>query len=248
MILLKNAFYLAWTDTRARYKKSILGPLWLTLGNLVGVLGLSIVWATLLKEEMRSFVPSLTIGMIIWQLVAGAIGDGPTIFIRQAGMIRNVAIPAWFFVIRALARQIINLLHNLVIVLGVVWYFDFPVQSITWLALPGLLLVIFNLFWIMYFLGMLGARFRDVEYLINALLPLLFFISPVIFRPDRLPVNMEIIWLNPFSYFIEVVRSPFLGHIPDTKNYVVMLGILLAGTIMTLIFQRLCGKRIAFWV
>ena len=248
MTTLKNAFYLALTDTRARYKKSILGPLWLTLGNLVGVLGLSVVWAALLKEDMHSFVPSLTIGLIIWQLVAGAISDGPTTFIRQAGIIRNVSIPLWFFVVRALSRQIINLAHNLVIVFGVIWYFDFPLQAVTWLALPGLLLVILNLFWMMYFLGMLGARFRDIEYLINSFLTLLYFISPVIFRQDLLPLSMEIIWANPFSYFIEIIRAPFLGNTPDATSYIVTISMLLAGSSMTLLFQHLHGKRVVFWV
>lgn len=248
MILFKNALYLAWADTRARYKKSVLGPFWLTFGNLIGVLGLSVVWATLLKEDMRTFVPSLTIGMIVWQLVAGTIGEGPTTFVRQASMIRNVAIPHWFFVIRSLSRQVINLLHNLIIVVGVVWYFDFQLQVETWLALPGIALVLANLYWITYVLGMLGARFRDIEYLVNALLPLLFFISPVIFRPDRLPVNMQIIWLNPLSYFIEIVRAPFLGSVPQASSYLVMFATLIAGAALAATLKKFKGRQLAFWV
>jgi homopolymeric O-antigen transport system permease protein len=248
MKLLKNAVYLAWADTRARYKKSILGPLWLTLGNIVSVVGLSLVWASLLGQDMHDFVPSLTIGLIIWQLVAGAIGEGPSTFIRQASMIRNVATPSWFFVTRALSRQLINLLHNLIIILGVVWYFDLPMQSATWLTLPGILLVILNLFWMMYLLGLIGARFRDVEYLVNSFLPLLFFISPVIFRPERLSIGMKIIWLNPLSYFIEVVRAPFFGNVPDLKAYTVMVGLLTAGYVLTSLLERFYGRRLAFWV
>lgn len=248
LTLLKNALYLAWSDTRARYKKSILGPLWLTLGNLVGVLGLSVVWGMLLKEDMHNFVPSLTIGLIVWQLVSGAILEGPAVFVRQAGMIRNVAIPAWFFVARALSRQIINFLHNLIIVAGVVWYFKLPMTAVTLLAVPGLLFVILNLYWLIFSLGMAGARYRDIEYLISSFMPLLFFISPVIFRPDRLPIDMNIIWLNPLSYFIEVVRAPFLGTVPTSTTYLIMVAILLAGSVLTLLFYRFKGRQIAFWV
>ena len=248
MTLFKNALYLAWADTKARYKKSVLGPFWLTFGNLIGVLGLSVVWANLLKEDMRTFVPSLTIGMIVWQLVAGTIGEGSTTFIRQASIIRNVSIPYSFFVIRALSRQIINLLHNLIIVVGVIWYFDFPLQIEIWLALPGILLVLANLFWMTDLLGMLGARYRDIEHLVNAFLPLLFFISPVIFRPDRLPVDMQIIWFNPLSYFIEVVRAPFLGTVPEIGHYLIMLGILLVGSALTAYLLKHKGRQLAFWV
>ena len=93
MSLLHNAVYLAWADTKARYKKSVLGPFWPTLTNLLGVLGLSLVWASLLKENMSGFVPSLAVGLIVWQLISGVIVDGPGTFARQSAMIRNVAIP-----------------------------------------------------------------------------------------------------------------------------------------------------------
>ena len=76
MALLKNAIYLAWNDVKARYRKSVLGPLWQTLGNLIAVVGFSFVWASLLEQDLRTFVPSLAVGLIIWQLVAGAIGEG----------------------------------------------------------------------------------------------------------------------------------------------------------------------------
>ncbi len=246
--LLFNASYLAWSDTKARYKKSILGPFWLTLTNLIGILGLSVVWGTLLKEEMSTFVPSLTIGMIVWQLVAGTIGDAPTTFVRQAGVIRNVAMPIWFFVVRGLTKQVINFLHNIIIIVGVVIYFHFPLTNTMLLSIVGLLLVILNLFWITFLLGFVGARFRDIEWAITALLPLLFFVSPVIFKPDHLPEGLDIIWFNPLSYFIEVVRAPFLGKIPDMHTYIVMLSFLVLGGVLSLWLAIKKGKRVAYWV
>ncbi|HET9113453.1 MAG TPA: ABC transporter permease [Burkholderiales bacterium] len=248
MSLVFNAMYLAWSDTRARYSKSVLGPFWLTFGNLISILGLSIVWSALLKQDMHTFVPTITIGMIVWQLVSGAITDGATTFIRQAPIIRNVSMPTWFFVVRSLTRQVINLLHNLVIVVGVIWYFHLPLTAVSLLAIPGLLLVILNLSWITYILGLFGARFRDLEYTIASLMPLFFFITPVIFRADKLPISMKIISLNPLSYFIEVVRDPVFGEIPTLKAYAVMLGLLAFGAIASVLFNRRYRHRLAFWL
>lgn len=248
MSLLQNAVYLAWADTKARYKKSVLGPFWPTLTNLLGVLGLSLVWANLLNEDLSSFVPSLATGLIIWQLIAGVITDGPGTFVRQAAMIRNVAIPPWFFVSRNLARHLINLLHNLIIIVGVMLYFSTPVNTWSWLVIPGLLLVVFNLFWMLYLLGMLGARFRDIEHLITGVVPMLFFISPVIYRADRLPVGLNLVWLNPLSYFIEAIRTPLLGHPPHANTYPVLCVMLVVGCGLTWFYQRAHGKHLAFWV
>ncbi|WP_168364947.1 ABC transporter permease [Dickeya zeae] len=247
-MLLNNALYLAWADTKARYKKSVLGPLWLTLGSMVGVLGLALVWGTLLEENMNSFVPSLSIGLVIWFLISGVIADGSTTFVRQSAVIRNVAIPYWFFVVRALARHVINLVHNLVIILISILYFNVNIKVTAFLAIPGLLLVLANLFWITFLLGIVGARFRDLEYFISSFLPLLFFISPVVFRADRLPEKMNIIWLNPLSYFIEVIRQPLLGDIPDIKSYIVVFSVMIAGFISTYVLYRMCAHRLSFWV
>lgn len=248
MSLFKSAAYLAWSDTRARYKKSVLGPWWLTFGNVIGIVGLSLVWARLLNETMSSFIPSLTIGMVTWQLVAGAIGEAPTTFVRHASIIRNVVIPSWFFVARALFRQLINLLHNLVIIIGVLVVFHVHVGPVALLSVVGLALVIANLYWIIFLMAMLGARFRDIEYLTNSLLPLLFFVSPVVFRPNRISVSLRIIWLNPLSHFIEVVRAPLLGAPAPWFSYVVMIAMLVIGSSLTILLQRSRGRRLAFWI
>jgi ABC-type polysaccharide/polyol phosphate export permease len=248
MSLIQNAIYLAWADTKARYKKSVIGPFWPTLTNVFGVLGLGLVWGHLLNQDMQTFIPQLTVGLIVWQLIAGVLTDGPLTFVRHAGMVRNVAMPNWFFSVRALAKHLINLMHNLVILVGVMLYYQVPLNQNTWLVIPGLLLVTLNLFWLLHGLGLAGARFRDIELLINSLVPLLFFISPVIYRADRLPPELNVVWLNPLSYMIEAVRTPLLGSAPSSLTWIVLLGMLVIGCSLTWLYQRTQGKNLAFWM
>ena len=248
MSLIQSALYLAWSDAKARYKKSVLGPFWPTLTNLLGIVGLSLVWAELMNQDMQTFVPQLTISLIMWQLISGVLVEGPIVFVRQAPMIRNVAIPSWFFVFRALARHLINLLHNAVIVVGVLTYSDIPMTHETWWFIPSLLLVVLNLYWSMHLLGLLGARFRDIEHLVNGVVPILFFISPVIYRADRLPEGFNLVWLNPLSYMIEAIRAPLLGQPIPSLTYPVLLGMLVVGACLTWAHQRTSGKNLAFWV
>jgi ABC-type polysaccharide/polyol phosphate export permease len=186
--------------------------------------------------------------MVIWQLISGTLNEAPTTFSRQAMIIRNVVMPVSFFVIRAFSRQIINLCHNLLIVIGVIIYFNLPLTTTTLFVVPGLILVIGNLFWITFVLGFLGARFRDIEYTIQAVLPLLFFISPVIFRADKLPLTMNIVRYNPFAYFIEIIRQPLLGTATDLLTYQLMLGLMLIGTTITIGLSKKYTQRLAFWV
>ncbi len=248
MILIQNAAYLAWSDTKARYKKSVIGPFWPTLTNVFGVLGLGLVWGHLLNQDMDTFIPQLTVGLITWQLIAGVLSDGPGTFSRQAGMIRNVDIPYWFFAVRALAKHLINLMHNAVIVVAVMLYYQVPLTENTWLVLPGLLLVVLNLYWLLHGLGLAGARFKDIELLVISVVPMLFFISPVIYRADRLPPGLNVVWLNPFSYMIEAIRTPLLGATPPAQTWLILLAMLVVGGSLTWLYQRTKGKSLAFWV
>lgn len=243
-----NAAYLAWADTKARYKKSVLGPFWIVLTNSIGVVGLSIIWSALFNQSLQDFAPTLCIGLIVWQLVSSVLNDAPGAFTRESRIIRNVNMPAWFFAVRLLARHVITFAHNLIIVAGVIWWFDLPLGWGLLQALLAVLLVVANLFCIIYLLGLLGARFRDVELAVHSVLPLLFFISPVMFKADKLPQAQLLIWSNPFSYFIEAIRAPLLGHEAHAHTLLVLLLMLAVGTVLCAVLMRGVGRRIAFWV
>jgi lipopolysaccharide transport system permease protein len=102
--------------------------------------------------------------------------------------------------------------------------------------------------WINLLFGMLGARFKDIEYAVAALIPLLFFVSPVLYRPDYLPFSAALIWLNPFSHFIEIIRAPLLGTPPPVFTLLVAGGLALFGWAVTLALFNSRRNRIAFWV
>lgn len=248
MSLVKNAIYLAWSDTKARYKSSVIGPFWPMLSNVMGVLCLGLVWGHLLKQSMDSFIPQLTAGLIVWQLISGVLTEGPSTFTRYGAIIRNVAMPSWFFSARTLFKHLINLLHNTAIIVGVMVYYQVPLTTNTWLLVPGLLFVSLNLYWLLHGLGLLGARFRDIELLINSIVPLLFFISPVIYRVDSLPAAINVVWLNPLSYMIEAIRTPLLGGAPPMLTWIVLAVMLMVGGSLTWVYQITRGKNLVFWV
>lgn len=240
--------FMARGDLRARYKRSVLGPLWLTLGTAIGTLGLGIVWAELFKMDRQHFVPALTSGLIMWQLLSGCIVEATTAYWRQAAIIRNINVPLSIHPIQLVVKHLINFAHNFPVFIVVAIIFDVPVTGHTLLFIPCLLLITANLLWITLLFSMLGARFRDLEYLVAAIMPMLMFLSPVFYRPNYLPINEWIIWFNPFSHFIELVRYPLLGSAPPA--FVVLTNLLFyaLGWLLTLYAFNAKRDRIAYWV
>lgn len=182
--MLPIIFYFTWSDTKARYIRSILGPLWLVIGTLIGVVGLGVLWTSLFGLAASDYFPSLAIGLVVWQLVAGCLGEAPGLLVRKGALIRNMPLPVTFFGIESVCRQTINFMHNWVIVVVVLLVFppDTSVFLILMAAL-GVILTLANLLWLCTALAVVGTRFRDLEPLVTAVIPLLFFLSPVIFRP-----------------------------------------------------------------
>lgn len=240
--------YFAWGDTRARYRRSVLGPFWLVIGTAAGVAGLSFIWSILLKVDRESFVPMLAVGIVVWQFIAGCVAESPSAFTRNATVMRNLKTPYLIFPLELLLRQLINFAHNLVVVVVVLVIFPPPLGAVQLLVVPGMLLVVGNLFWIAILFGMLGARFRDVEQTIGVLIPLMFFVSPVLYRPEQLGAMEQYIWVNPFSYMISLIRDPIQGLTPEPHVYLVSIGMLLLGWAATLWLYAKRYSRIPFWV
>ncbi len=242
------AFFLAWSDLQARYRRSALGPLWLTLGTALGTAGLGFVWSELFRLDRAVFIPALTAGLIMWQLLSGCMTEATTAFWRQASLIRNVRTPLALYPLQMVIKHGINFVHVLPVFVAVALIFDVPVNRNTALVLPCLGLTFANLLWISTLFSMLGARFRDFEYLLAAAMPILMFLSPVFYRPSYLEAAATLIWFNPFSHFIELVRHPLLGTVPPGYVVLTNLVMLVVGTLLTAALFSAKRNRIAYWV
>ena len=248
LLMSRVVLFLAISDVKARYKRSVLGPLWITLGTSVGTIGLGLLWSELFRIEPRTLIPSLTIGLILWQFLSGIIVEAPSMYVSQANIIRNIPLPLFTFPLLLITKHLINLAHNIPILIGVFIYFKIPVNASTFLAFPALLLVTLSMFSVSVLLGILGTRFRDLTHIIGMTMPMMMFLSPVFYRPRYLPVNEFLIWVNPFSHWIEVIRYPLLGETPDgflLQSNFAILGIMVV--LASWLFDRKY-RQIAYWL
>lgn len=242
------AIYFAWSETLARYRRSTLGPLWLVLGTAVGVAGMGFIWSILLSQDMQSFIPSITVGLVVWQFIAGVVTDSPGMFVRNSTMLINIRMPVYLITFQAFGRHLINLGHNLVVVLLVFIVFPHYNSWMSLLALPGLVIVSINLIAIMQLIGILGARYRDLEPLVLAFFPILFFLSPVIYRPGQLGSAEVIMGFNPITHYMRVIRDPLLGVVPSLGSYVAVLVLTGVTVVASVWLTGSRAYRLPYWM
>jgi ABC-type polysaccharide/polyol phosphate export permease len=145
-------------------------------------------------------------------------------------------------------RQLINVGHNFVVVAVVFLIFPKHLSLLALLAIPGFVLVVLNLLWVTQILGLIGARYRDLEPLVVAFLPILFFVSPVIYSTKQLGNLQPFLLFNPLAPWVEVIRDPITGVVPDVSVYVYSFVITIAGWALTLWMTSKKRHRLPYWI
>ena len=243
---------LGWQDIRRRYRRSVLGPFWLTIsmGMLVAMLGA--LYGALLKVEFADYVPFLALGVIVWTLISGLITEGCTAFISAESIIKQTNLPLSVHVYRMVWRNLLIFFHNFVIFVVVAALFAIWPGWTGLLALPGILLLCLNGIWVGLLLGVVSARYRDVPPIVASLVRILFFVTPIIWMPELMPGRALMLALvldfNPFFHFVELVRAPLLGQAPDLVSWLAVAGVTLGGWFLTFELLRRYRRRIAYWV
>lgn len=239
---------LGWQDVMLRYRRSMIGPFWLTISMGIMVFSLGLIYGELFGMAVERYLPFLTIGFLVWGLISASFNEGCQTFIESDGIIRQIDLPLTLFPLRVIWRNLIIFLHNAAIYAVVVVVFDLSLGwSLLW-AIPGLFLLLVNALWAATLLGVLSARFRDLPQIVANILQVAFFITPIIWMPQPSFKRPMLIDANPFYHFIELLRAPLLGHPPTLTNWVVTLTITLLGCAGSLLFYRRFYGRIAYWV
>ncbi len=212
------------------------------------IVALGVVYSKLFKMDAAEYMPNLAAGYLFWTMIATALGESPVIFIENAAYLKDMKINLLVLVIRTLTRNMIIFLHNAVFIAGVCLYYGIWPQWQTALVIPGLFLVFVNLFWITLVFGILGARYRDLAPIIQSMVQVLFFISPITWLPKLVGVDSWVIKLNPIAYFLDLTRSPILNQTPELSSWLITLGISILGLAIAFILYAYKRERIVFWI
>jgi lipopolysaccharide transport system permease protein len=242
------AMALAKLDIRNRYRGSVIGPFWLTLSTAAMVMGIGILYSALFKLALRDYLPFLAVSLLVWNTLSQIVSDAGNSLAGSEGIIRQVPLPYTVHVLRFVIRNAIVAAHSLPLIAVVFAACGvFPGWEAL-LAIPGLLLLFVNAFAGGMFLGMICARFRDIQQMVTSAMQLAFFLTPVLWKPELLGDRQVWLPLNPFYVLMETVRGPLV----DGGASLLVWGFALFYTACAVgfafaFFVRFRG-RIAFWV
>ncbi len=245
--------HLGWQDIKQRYRRSVLGPLWITVATAITSFAMGLLYGQLFGIDIKTFLPYVTLGFIFWNFIQNSILDGSEVFITNEGLIKQLPAPVSVHVYRIVWRQTIIFAHNIVI-FAVVWaIFRPPIGWTALLVFPAMILLMLNAVWVTIVFGILATRFRDIEQLMTTAVQLVFFMTPIIWRVDmdslsNMSDRMRLVELNPMYHYLEITRGPLLGEHVEFYHWGIVLGCTAIGWLLALFVMRNFRARVAYWV
>ncbi len=239
---------LARMDIRQKYRRSVLGPFWITITMVIWVGAMGPLYSHLLGTSSDEFIPYLAMGIISWGLVSNLIIEGAGTFVGVENLVRSVKLPYTVHVLRMIYRNLLIFAHNLLAFVPFMIYLHIWPQWQWLLALPGVALVLIAAVPSAFLLGTLSARFRDMQQIIASIVQLAFFVTPIFWRPEMLKDRVYLAEYNPFHILLEVIRRPVVSGLPPASTYTKAVVLILILYLAAAPFFAHFRRRLAFWV
>jgi ABC-type polysaccharide/polyol phosphate export permease len=239
---------LGWDDIRQRYRRSVLGPFWITLSMAVFILLLGVIYSRLFHTDIATYIPYLAAGLPLWGFISQTTNESCMAFHEGGRLMKQIKLPYSVYIFRVVWRNMIIFLHTVVIYIPVAIVFRVAPNWTTFLALPGLFLVCVNITWLSTILAILSTRYRDMLPIVGTAVQIMMFITPIMWPVRSLNGDTYIAQINPVYHMIDVVRAPMLGSAPELLSWLVVAGMAVVGSALAIALLVSKSRRIVFWV
>lgn len=209
-------------DFRVRYRNMSLGIFWSILNPLIMLGVLVIVFSYIHPQRQTHYFPVfLLLGLVPFNFMSLVIPTATACILDHAHIIKKVAFPRVIIPLAVVLSQLIHLVMQLGILFLFVALFRVPLHA-TWAWLPLIYLVeLVFLLGAAYLLSALNVFYRDVLYLVQSGITVMFWFTPIFYALPMVRTNLPsplyyLYILNPLAGCIDAGRRAILeGRSPD---------------------------------
>lgn len=204
-------------EVKARYKQSILGFFWVILNPLAQMLVMSFAFSTILRIPTNSsenipYSLFLFVALLPWNLFANSLSFSAGSLVSSGPLITKIYFPRTILVLATIIAKIIDFLFASIILIIFMIAYQIPITlNILWVLPLFFIQQIFTL-GLSLFLAASNLLYRDIQYLLNMILLLWMYATPVFYPVDLVPDKYRLIFqLNPMAVIINAYRQVILG-------------------------------------
>ena len=238
---------LAWYEVKSKYYRSTIGPFWITLSTLVTITGLSFVFWSIFNIPLKTTIPWISCGIIVWVYVSNVIDESTGLLIDGSLLSFNVTL--FDIVLRHTYKNLIIFSHNIVLLIPVGYIFKVEINLNLLTSIYGLVLLFINSITFSIIFGLLCLRYRDFISIIKSFLYLLFLMTPIFWMPSVLSKNRSVLVdVNPLFQIIQTIRAPFFGNNIGMSGFLFTLIFTFVFIIIAFICYKKYSKMFRIWI
>lgn len=234
-------------EFRGKYKKSFLGVLWSFLNPLFQLLVYALVFPFILKNGIENYTMFLIVALMPWTFFNSNVIQSAASVVVNGGIIKKVYFPREILPISTTTSNLVNFLITEIIVIVALLISGIGIGPTIFL-LPVIALMQYILqLGIAFILSSITVYVRDVEYLINVFMMLLFYMSPIVYSPEMIPARfLPLFKLNPMFHIINFYRDIlYYKQLPNMTSLGLMFIICIIILILGYTIFRKLEKRFA---
>jgi ABC-type polysaccharide/polyol phosphate export permease len=236
-------------DMRMRYRRSALGISWIFLNLAIMIFAIGLVYSHLLGQDLKTFLPFLTVGLLAWGYITSSIVEGGNAFIVSEGYIKQIGLPLFVYVFRFFVSITMTMLISIPAFVVIAFLYSLAFHwGVLW-AIFGIILLSIVSFLMIAIFAHLNVRFRDAGHIASVGLQVMFFVTPILW-PAELIAKHRLRWIvdfNPFYHLLEVIRRPLLKSEPASDfNYLIVSVLILSLLALAFFFVKRYHHKVAY--
>jgi ABC-type polysaccharide/polyol phosphate export permease len=243
--------YSGWLDIVIRYRRTRLGLFWLLAPVAMFMLITGPLYARIFNRDLATYMIHLGMGYAVWRLMVMVLNDSVDAFRNNKAFILDGNTRLTDYALKSIAKSLFYFAFSMIgMLVMLIWSPAVPTPAILslFVTIP---VVLVNMFWVSYSLGILGARLPDLSEILNTVLMLGFLFTPIIWEGQRYSpdsIGGTIVRLNPAYHMLEIVREPLFGRMPAVSSMLYVAVLTLFGWLLAIILCRRYSRYVPIWI
>lgn len=211
-------------EIKVRYKKAILGFLWIIINPLLQMIMIGTIFQFFVPVKVENYFLFLFTGLLPWNFFSYSITKNTPMIVNERGLIKKSKFPREAIILSVIFSNLFHMLIAWVMLLVVLVADKVITDHFTFIELGQYML---RLLWTLPLIGWLimltvgfsllfsalNVKYRDINFVVQAIMPLWFYATPVVYTLHILPDQMStLLYLNPMTGLTELFHATLLNQ------------------------------------
>jgi lipopolysaccharide transport system permease protein len=228
--------YFSFINTKIKYRDSVIGPFWNIISQTILILAITFGYSSFFNNKnLIDFIYYTALGLFTWTFAINCLNDSSSILDNKKNIILEQNINIKFFLFELVFSNFIIYLHSFFVIFFLFLISSIKINIYFLLSFLGFVVILINIVFLTYTIMILSVIFKDIKKIVENLLLILFFSTPIIWSEELMNEKLKyILNFNPCYHLINIFKKPLLNKIDQQYFYSLLASFIISILTMTI--------------